>query len=190
MVYFNVLPSLGVLIICSLSFTESTRTPLNSCSPTDKRSNTSTETHASFRDCLLSELGRLNSFSSKTVLPGDISYPLSTLTYNLAIQHNSSAIVYVSTAKDVSKAIQCASNFRVPVVSRSGGHSYASFSSSPNGLIIDVTNLKDFSFETNGVGKVGELVTFGAGLRLGDLDMALQPHERAIPHGVCPYVGG
>jgi FAD/FMN-containing dehydrogenase len=132
----------------------------------------------------------LDSFSSKIVFPGDLSYPLSTLTYNLAIQHNSSAIVYVSDAKDVSKAIKCASKFRVPVVARSGGHSYASFSSSPQGLIIDVTNLKDFSFATNHVGEVGEMVTFGAGLRLGDLDMALEEHERAVPHGVCPYVGG
>jgi hypothetical protein len=32
-------------------------------------------------------------------------------------------------------------------------------------------------------------VTFGAGLRLGDLDMALQEHERAVPHGVSPYIG-
>ncbi|KAI7956241.1 hypothetical protein MJO29_007640 [Puccinia striiformis f. sp. tritici] len=143
----------------------------------------------SFTACLRSELGAPDSNSSKIVLPGDPSYPLSTLTYNLAIQRNSSAIVYVSTANDVSEAIKCASQFRIPVVARSGGHSYASFSSSPHGLIIDVTNLKDFSFATNHVGEIGEKVTFGAGLRLGDLDMALQDHERAVPHGVFPYIG-
>ncbi|PLW50268.1 hypothetical protein PCASD_01709 [Puccinia coronata f. sp. avenae] len=187
MIYLHMLPFFGFLIH-SFDVTRSSSTPSNSCSSAG-RIDTIAESHVSFRDCLRSEVGQLDSFSSKIVFPGDLSYPLSTLTYNLAIQHNSSAIVYVSDAKDVSKAIKCASKFRVPVVARSGGHSYASFSSSPQGLIIDVTNLKDFSFATNHVGEVGEMVTFGAGLRLGDLDMALEEHERAVPHGVCPYVG-
>ncbi|KAA1135234.1 hypothetical protein PGTUg99_020769 [Puccinia graminis f. sp. tritici] len=185
MIYLNILSFFGYLA-GSLSATRST-TLLDSCSIAERGH--TTERHSSFQDCLRTEIGATDHISSRIVFPGDPSYPLSTLTYNLAIQHNSSAIVYVSSANHVSEAIKCASEFKVPVVARNGGHSYASFSSSPHGLIIDVTNLKDFSFATNHVGEVGEMVTFGAGLRLGDLDMALQEHERAVPHGVSPYIG-
>ncbi|WAQ86860.1 hypothetical protein PtA15_7A589 [Puccinia triticina] len=163
-------------------------TQLDSCSSPGKGDAT-TRSHGSFRECIRSTLGASESFSSKAVFPEDPAYPVSTLTYNVAIQHHASAVVYAASAEDVSEAVKCAAEFRVPVVARTGGHSYASFSSSPHGLIIDVTNLKGFSFETDHVGQVAEKVTFGAGLRLGDLDMELQDHERAVPHGVYPYIG-
>lgn len=145
----------------------------------------------SFSACLISKIDTVNRISSsaKLVFPRDPLYALSTLTYNLAIQHNASAIVYASSSTDVSEAVKCAAKFKIPVVARSGGHSYASFSSSPNGLIVDVTSLKNFSFATDHVGEVDELVTFGSGLRLGDLAIALQEHERAVPQGSFPYIG-
>ncbi|MBW0476186.1 hypothetical protein O181_015901 [Austropuccinia psidii MF-1] len=163
--------------------------------------------HSPLYDCLCGKLK-----PSKIVFPGDSTFPLATLTYNLAIKHNATGIVYPSAPDDVAEAVKCASRFGVPLVARSGGHSYASFSSSSGSLIIDVTNFKEFSFSSNHVGEVDEAVKIGAGLRfvdgflfcpffarntqtslhttrLGDLELALQPHERALAHGGCPYIG-
>jgi FAD/FMN-containing dehydrogenase len=71
--------------------------------------------------------------------------------------------------------------YRVPVAVRSGGHSYAGWSST-KGLIVDVTRMA-------GVQVSGTTATVGAGTRLIDLYRALAPHGRSIPGGSCPTVG-
>jgi FAD binding domain/Berberine and berberine like len=88
--------------------------------------------------------------------------------------------------QDISNAVICASNAGVKVQAKSGGHSYASFSTGGvNGIMmIDLENLQNVSIDANGV------ATVGGGLRLGNLATALYNQgQRALSHGTCPGVG-
>jgi FAD/FMN-containing dehydrogenase len=69
----------------------------------------------------------------------------------------------------------------VPVAARSGGHSYAGWSSG-SGLIVDVTRMA-------GVNVSGTVATVGAGTRLVDFYNGLSAHGRVVPGGSCPTVG-
>lgn len=81
----------------------------------------------------------------------------------------------------------CAAASGLKVQAKSGGHSYASFSSGgKNGsLIVDLR-----AFNTIEVDDETEIATVGTGVRLGNLALGLfERGERAVPHGVCPGVG-
>ncbi|CAG7850461.1 SubName: Full=Related to glucooligosaccharide oxidase-Laccaria bicolor {ECO:0000313/EMBL:CCA72155.1} [Serendipita indica DSM 11827] len=80
----------------------------------------------------------------------------------------------------------------VRVVMRSGGHHYGAFSSgSADGdelnTAVVVIDLK--AFATVEYDASSEVVTIGAGTRLGRVAEKLWEHRRALPHGVCPTVG-
>ena len=90
-------------------------------------------------------------------------------------------IAYVKNAHDVGTCLAFVRKFGVKFAARSGGHSYAGWSSS-TGLIIDVENLK-------GVQMSGTTANVGAGTRLIDFYSGLAAHGRAVPGGSCPTVG-
>jgi FAD/FMN-containing dehydrogenase len=81
----------------------------------------------------------------------------------------------------VSTCIAFARRHGVPLAARSGGHSYAGWSST-SGLIVDVSAM-------NSVRLSGGTVTVGAGTRLIDLYSEVTAHGRAVPGGSCPTVG-
>jgi FAD/FMN-containing dehydrogenase len=70
---------------------------------------------------------------------------------------------------------------------RAGGHSYAAYGlGGTNGaLVIDLQRINQISVDASS----GEAV-IGTGSRLGDIALSLNDQGgRALPHGVCPYVG-
>jgi FAD/FMN-containing dehydrogenase len=91
-------------------------------------------------------------------------------------------IAYVKNAHDVATCLAFARAYGVKFAARSGGHSYAGWSSSNGGLIIDVDSLK-------GVQVSGSTASVGAGTRLIDFYSGLAAHGRAVPGGSCPTVG-
>ena len=106
--------------------------------------------------------------------------------YNLRLEHTSAVIVLPKTTQHISNAILCATHFGVKVQAKSGGHSYASFSSGgQNGsVVISLEAFQDVVVDSAGVVKVG------GGVRLGNLALGLfKQGGRAFPHGVCPGVG-
>jgi FAD/FMN-containing dehydrogenase len=91
------------------------------------------------------------------------------------------AVVLCKTPADVSETIRFAARAGFPTAIRSGGHSVAGHSST-DGVVIDVTPMRSVSV-ADGV------ATVGAGVRLGALYDALQPHGLTIPAGCGPFVG-
>ena len=69
----------------------------------------------------------------------------------------------------------------LPFAVRSGGHCFAGHSSSA-GVVLDVSPMDH-------VVPDGDLVTVGAGARLGAVYDRLQIDDRALPAGTCPTVG-
>jgi FAD/FMN-containing dehydrogenase len=87
------------------------------------------------------------------------------------------------TSSDVAQAILWCREHDVPLAARSGGHSYAGFSTT-HGLIIDVAPINAVRFSS-----ADGTVTIGGGARNGDLYKALPPTGMTITHGRCPTVG-
>ncbi|MGH2893799.1 MAG: FAD-binding oxidoreductase, partial [Solirubrobacteraceae bacterium] len=91
------------------------------------------------------------------------------------------AIVRCATDADVAEAISFAQRHDLATATRSGGHCFAGHSST-DGLLIDVGPMNEVSLEK-------DIVSVGAGTRLGDLYRTLAGHGRAIPGGCGPTVG-
>ncbi|KAK4643840.1 hypothetical protein QC761_0072050 [Podospora bellae-mahoneyi] len=84
-------------------------------------------------------------------------------------------------------AISCASKYGIPVQAKSGGHSYASYSTGGhNGiLMIDLENFNSVSLDN----RTG-IAAVGGGVRLGNLAQGIWDQgRRALGHGTCPGVG-
>jgi len=115
--------------------------------------------------------------------PGNRSYPLAHQLFDPRFDFlHPSGIAYCGDAADVSTCLAFVMKFKLRFRVRSGGHSYAGWSSLDGGLVIDVSKISHF--------RVGNgTVTVGAGLDLIHLYQNLAAHGLAIPGGSCPTVG-
>ncbi len=95
-------------------------------------------------------------------------------------------IAYCASVTDVQRSLNFAREHDLPFAARSGGHSYAGYSTS-TGLIVDVTQMSAVHLST-GSGSGGS-ATVGAGARLIDAYSALNGAGVSIPAGSCPTVG-
>jgi FAD/FMN-containing dehydrogenase len=94
------------------------------------------------------------------------------------------AVVRVANAADVAKAILWAQKHGIRLAARSGGHSYAGYSTAGGGLVIDVGRLNAMA-----VHRSSGTATIGAGSRLIDVYARLAGNGVTIPAGSCPTVG-
>ncbi|MFJ8961560.1 FAD-binding oxidoreductase [Lentzea sp. NPDC102401] len=92
------------------------------------------------------------------------------------------AVAKVGSAADVRACVEAARG-RVAIAARSGGHSYAGYSSPSGGLQIDVRGLAGIEVLP------GDQVRVGSGAALGDVAKTLAASGRCLPTGTCPSVG-
>jgi FAD/FMN-containing dehydrogenase len=91
------------------------------------------------------------------------------------------AVVRAASAADVQACVRWAAAENVRITARSGGHSYAGYSTVRGGLVVDLRALDSVSLS-------GSTVTAGAGTHLMDLYSALARHGATVPGGSCPTV--
>lgn len=106
--------------------------------------------------------------------------------YNLAYDKRelyASGIAMCVNSADVVASINWARDNKVPLVARSGGHSYAGYSMT-NGLMIDLATFRGASWDA-----ARQTVTVTGGARNSDVAAFLKAHNRTITHGRCPTVG-
>ncbi len=119
----------------------------------------------------------------KLSLPGESTYPLDHQLYDPRFDGlRPAGVAYCASPADVTTCLSFVKRFSLPFRVRSGGHSYAGWSSVTGGLIIDVTRIDHF---TVGNGNVA----VGAGLDLITCYDRLAAHGIAFPGGSCPTVG-
>jgi FAD/FMN-containing dehydrogenase len=117
------------------------------------------------------------------LLPGTPEYELARPVFNLRYDGvRPAAIVQPVDARDVQAVVQWANRFDEPIVPRSGGHSYAGYSTTDGGVVVDLSRLRGVSV-SNG------LVRVGAGAQLIDVYAVLAQSGLSIPAGSCPSVG-
>ncbi|WIY02416.1 FAD-binding oxidoreductase [Amycolatopsis mongoliensis] len=93
------------------------------------------------------------------------------------------AVLSVSRAEDVARAVEWARTESVPVAVRGGGHSYAGHSAGP-GLVLDLRRLSGIRVD-RGTG----LVTVGGGTPMKALYAGLRPWDLTFPLGNSDTVG-
>jgi FAD/FMN-containing dehydrogenase len=87
-------------------------------------------------------------------------------------------------AEDVRSAVRWAVARGVSLVPRSGGHSYAGYSTIENGIVLDLRMLRSIR-----VDRRAGTATISAGAQLIDVYAALGRKGATIPAGSCPSVG-
>ncbi len=123
------------------------------------------------------------SLAGRLVLPGHDDYRVAAQQYNTRFDDlRPAAVAYVDHADDAAECLRFARAAGVPVAVRSGGHSYAGFSSGNGRLVVDVSAL-------SGIDADSDTATVGAGARTIDVYEALAVRGRTIPAGSCATVG-
>ncbi|RST09342.1 FAD-binding oxidoreductase [Streptomyces sp. WAC05374] len=116
------------------------------------------------------------------VRPGDRDYDAARTLFNPRCDGvRPAGVAYCARPEDVRECLEFARAHGVPVAVRSGGHSYAGWSSGP-GLIVDVQRMAAVSLS-------GGTATIGAGAKLIDVYDRLTARGRTVPAGSCPTVG-
>ncbi len=93
------------------------------------------------------------------------------------------AIASCVSLADVQTCLAFVQRFGLPFTPRSGGHSYAGYSTT-TGLVVDITSMNAVKVNA-GTG----VATIGAGARLIDVYAALAQQGFSLPAGSCPTVG-
>jgi FAD/FMN-containing dehydrogenase len=92
------------------------------------------------------------------------------------------AVAFAETIADVRRVIRWAQQYDVRLATRSGGHSFAGFSTTP-GLVLDVSRLTNVHPNADGTAAVA------TGAKLGSVYGRLWNVGRAVPFGTCEAVG-
>lgn len=121
--------------------------------------------------------------TGKLLQPGQKGYPQAQTMFDPRFSSlHPDGIAYCKVPTDISACLSFTETFKLPVRVRSGGHSYAGWSSVNNGLVMDVTDMNSFH-AGNGT------VTVGTGIDLINFYNGLYSHGVAVPGGSCPTVG-
>jgi FAD/FMN-containing dehydrogenase len=122
--------------------------------------------------------------AGELVLPADSAYSTASLAFNPRFDGiRPTAVAQCQNPDDVKACLAFASRFGVPVVPRSGGHSYTG-TSSTTGLVIDVAPMNTVHADS-----ASGSATVGAGAKLIDVYSGLAASGVSIPAGSCPTVG-
>lgn len=123
------------------------------------------------------------SLDGRLILPGEAGFNATALPWNLAYAENQPrGIAIVESAFDVQRCLTWARRVGLPAVARSGGHSYAGYSTTP-GLLIEMSRMNEITDHGDGT------ATVLAGAPLGNVDAQLTPKNIILPAGRCASVG-
>jgi FAD/FMN-containing dehydrogenase len=129
--------------------------------------------------------GLQNAIRGHVFQPHDPGFDATAHVFNTRFDHvRPQAVARPVDGGDVRDAVRFTVAHGVRVRARSGGHSYAGYSTLTDGIVLDLRRLNAVRFD-----KPSGLVTVGAGAQLIDLYAGLAPHGVAVPGGSCPSVG-
>ena len=118
------------------------------------------------------------------VLPTDPAYDEVRKIWNGMIDRRPAAIVRCASSSDVQRSIEFAGTNRMELTIRGAGHNIAGNAICDNGLMIDLSTLKEVKVDAQ---KRRALVDPGA--TLADFDRAAQAHNLATPVGINSTTG-
>ncbi|KAJ6260508.1 Xylooligosaccharide oxidase [Drechslerella dactyloides] len=131
-----------------------------------------------FEDCL-------KAADVPTVLQSTPNFAALALPMNTRMKTKPAVITIPTTAQHVSSTVKCASQFKLKVTPKSGGHAYNAQGLGDGAVVIDLQRFQDVVYDPK-----TQLARVGGGVRLGNMAQKLYDQgKRGIPHGTCPDVG-
>ena len=94
------------------------------------------------------------------------------------------AVVYAIDDRDVQAAVRWAARTGTRIAARAGGHSYAGYSTTTSGVVLDISNLSRIRVNAR-----ERRASIGGGAQLVGVYNGLAKHDLTIPGGSCPTVG-
>src|SRR4051812_34009139 len=128
------------------------------------------------------ELG--DTLTGDVLVEGDREYDRARLCFNLLIVRKPAAIARCIDADDVAAALAFGQENDLEIAVRGGGHNPAGHCSVDDGLIIDLSRMRDVEVDTE-----ARIARSGGGATWLDFDAATQQHGLATPGGVVGSTG-
>jgi len=122
--------------------------------------------------------------TGRVIVRGDREYYAARKDTNLRINKFPYIIVFAQNTQDVINAICWARRYGIPIRARSGRHNYEGFSLDNDGIIIDVSEMKQIVID-----KCGQVATVQAGITNIELYGTLAQKGLAFCGGTCGDVG-
>jgi hypothetical protein len=120
----------------------------------------------------------------RVLVPESHGYDSARLLFNpLYDDVRPNAVVQAAGAADVVRTVAFAQHEGIPLVARSGGHSFGGYSTISRGIVLDVSRMNQIVIAPS-----GRSVRVGAGVKMIQLLTELGSAHVAVPAGICPTV--
>jgi FAD/FMN-containing dehydrogenase len=133
---------------------------------------------------LISRQDLADRLHGERVTPGDPTYEDARKVFNGRIDKHPAMIVYCTSVSDVILAVQFAQSEQLAIAVRSGGHSIAGHGVCDDGVVIDLSRMKDIQVDV-----VHCTCRAQAGLTLSEFVKATQVYDLATTTGVGTSTG-
>ncbi len=125
-----------------------------------------------------------DSLSGTLLLSGDDAYDTARTVWNAMIDKRPALIAVCADAADVQNAVTFASERRLLVAVKGGGHSFPGKSVCEGGMMIDLSSMHSVVVDSG-----EKTAVVGGGALLGHLDSATFAHNLAVTTGVVSHTG-
>jgi FAD binding domain len=123
-------------------------------------------------------------FRGDLLCPNDSQYETARAIWNGMVARRPGLIARCADVADVQAAVRTASAAGLLTAIRCGGHSLAGFSTCDDGMVVDLSNLRQVA-----VNRDTRKCRFAGGCLLGTVDAATQKDGLAFPAGVVSHTG-
>ena len=125
-----------------------------------------------------------NQVKGRVILPEDENYDDARKIYNAMIEKKPAAILKCKNADDVVIAVNFARELKLEVSIKSGGHNGAGLALVNDGLVIDLSEMKDIQIDPG-----NRIAIIQAGCLLKEVDKATHEYGLALPSGIIGTTG-
>ena len=123
-------------------------------------------------------------FEGEIVLPGSAGYDAARIVWNGMIDRRPAVVARAAGVEDVRRTVRFAREQDLPIAVRCGGHSLAGFSTCDDGVVLDLSLMRDVH-----VDPARRTARVAGGTLLSQLDAAAQAHGLVCPVGVVGHTG-
>ena len=123
-------------------------------------------------------------FEGEIILPGSAGYDAARIVWNGMIDRRPAVVARPAGVEDVRRTVRFARDQNLPIAVRCGGHSLAGFSTCDDGVVLDLSLMRDVQVDPG-----RRTARVAGGTLLSQLDAAAQAHGLVCPVGVVGHTG-